>query len=298
MSVILGAPSATQNGGALSIQTANATAATKSSGAVSVVSGNGLTTGTSGAINIKSGTSGSGATGAINVSTGTTSGTQGDINLTSRYTNINSTIYGDATIATRYGNFGGGLNIFSQYNNTGNYYGFIKIKSGNGDYLAGDIDIVGGNVSTTLGSGVIAGSIYLTGGDGDYPGNINISAGNNNNPAHTLSGNVNINAGIGGYAGNINIQSGGSVSGASGGIYLIAGSWNVNMYCQDASGFINIGNYDTFSTISANSTQLGFFNATPVAQPTVTGSRATGAALQNLLTQLANLGLIIDSTTV
>ncbi|MFX1499324.1 MAG: hypothetical protein ACFFDH_00005, partial [Promethearchaeota archaeon] len=43
--------------------------------------------------------------------------------------------------------------------------------------------------------------------------------------------------------------------------------------------------------------KLGFFNATPIVQPTVTGSRAGNAALASLLTQLANLGLIVDSTT-
>lgn len=42
---------------------------------------------------------------------------------------------------------------------------------------------------------------------------------------------------------------------------------------------------------------VGFNSATPVAKQTVTGSRASGAALQSLLTALANYGLITDSTT-
>lgn len=42
--------------------------------------------------------------------------------------------------------------------------------------------------------------------------------------------------------------------------------------------------------------KLGFYNATPIIRPNVTGSRATGVALQNLLTELARLGLILDST--
>lgn len=43
--------------------------------------------------------------------------------------------------------------------------------------------------------------------------------------------------------------------------------------------------------------KLGFFQASPVAKPTVTGSRAGNAALASLLTALASLGLITDSTT-
>lgn len=42
---------------------------------------------------------------------------------------------------------------------------------------------------------------------------------------------------------------------------------------------------------------LGFFSATPVAKPTVTGSRGGNAALASLLTGLAGLGLVTDSTS-
>ena len=43
--------------------------------------------------------------------------------------------------------------------------------------------------------------------------------------------------------------------------------------------------------------KLGFFTATAVTKPIVTGSRAGNAALASLLTALATLGLITDSTT-
>jgi hypothetical protein len=43
--------------------------------------------------------------------------------------------------------------------------------------------------------------------------------------------------------------------------------------------------------------KAGFFGATPTSKPTVTGSRAGNAALQSLLTALAALGMITDSTT-
>ena len=49
--------------------------------------------------------------------------------------------------------------------------------------------------------------------------------------------------------------------------------------------------------LQTNSTGIGFFGVTPVARPNVTGSRGGNAALASLLTSLANLGLITDSTT-
>lgn len=49
--------------------------------------------------------------------------------------------------------------------------------------------------------------------------------------------------------------------------------------------------------LKADVNGLGFFGVTPVARPTVTGSRASGAALASLLTALASLGLIVDGST-
>jgi hypothetical protein len=43
--------------------------------------------------------------------------------------------------------------------------------------------------------------------------------------------------------------------------------------------------------------KIGFFNSTPIVKPTVTGSRGANAALASLCTQLAALGLIVDSTS-
>lgn len=42
---------------------------------------------------------------------------------------------------------------------------------------------------------------------------------------------------------------------------------------------------------------VGFYNATPVAKPTVSGSRGGNAALASLLTALASQGLVTDSST-
>ena len=49
--------------------------------------------------------------------------------------------------------------------------------------------------------------------------------------------------------------------------------------------------------IGGNSSLLRFFGGTAIAKPTVTGSRAGNVALTSLLTQLANLGLLTDSST-
>jgi hypothetical protein len=47
----------------------------------------------------------------------------------------------------------------------------------------------------------------------------------------------------------------------------------------------------------ADHTGLGWWGVTPVAQPTVTGSKGGNAALDSLLTALESYGLIVDSTT-
>lgn len=79
----------------------------------------------------------------------------------------------------------------------------------------------------------------------------------------------------------------------------------------DADGVARLVNLRAFTTgsslalqssngtnrVQVNDTGLGFFNATPVAKPTITGSRGLNAALASLLTQLAALGIITDGTT-
>lgn len=60
------------------------------------------------------------------------------------------------------------------------------------------------------------------------------------------------------------------------------------------------GTADSYSTnvmFQALGNKLAFNGATPITKPTVTGSRGGNAALASLLTALATLGLITDSTT-
>lgn len=49
--------------------------------------------------------------------------------------------------------------------------------------------------------------------------------------------------------------------------------------------------------LSINTTGTGFNGATPIAKPTVTGSKGGNVALGNLVTALASLGLIVDGTS-
>lgn len=62
---------------------------------------------------------------------------------------------------------------------------------------------------------------------------------------------------------------------------------------------INIGQTSGFHMIGLDLSidGLGFYGQTPVAKPTITGSKGGNAALASLLTALADLGLITDSTT-
>ena len=60
---------------------------------------------------------------------------------------------------------------------------------------------------------------------------------------------------------------------------------------------VKLQNSSGTTRFEVNSTGIGFFNTTPIAKPTITGSRAGNAALTSLLTQLTNLGLITNGTS-
>ena len=82
---------------------------------------------------------------------------------------------------------------------------------------------------------------------------------------------------------------------------------NLGTYVEDiqsSSSSLYLGAYDGTSVIhglrlsaSGGAPLLGLLGATPITRPAVTGSRSGGAALTNLLTALANLGAITDSTS-
>jgi len=72
----------------------------------------------------------------------------------------------------------------------------------------------------------------------------------------------------------------------------------------DGEGFIDSGNKE--AQIRAGNVpnirvgqgaKLGFYNAAPVIKPTVSGAKSSNAALASLLTALAALGVVTDTTT-
>lgn len=66
--------------------------------------------------------------------------------------------------------------------------------------------------------------------------------------------------------------------------------WNFSSVSDDNMAIVP-------GTVNLNSNNIGFFGATPITRPTVSGSRGSNAALASLCTALANLGLITDSTS-
>jgi hypothetical protein len=251
MTLQTGAPTATQNGGALTVKTANATAATKAAGGITIRAGNGLTSGLGGSISIAAGNT--------------------PINLPS----------GAVSISGGTGVIGGAINVAGGTGTSG---------------VGGDISMTGGSSNGSIGGGVV-----VTGGQAPTGGNVVVAAGQSSfglgtGAGVTMFGGNPAGAGgsaafYGGDAGVFNGQIGGGISfttglGDSG---ANNGAITFNTPLGQALKFLD----DTVSAV-----QIGFFGATPVAKPIITGSRASGIALQNLLTQLATLGIITDSTTL
>lgn len=96
--------------------------------------------------------------------------------------------------------------------------------------------------------------------------------------------------------------------------YISIGAATLGVYSSVTNnGQVQIAGYDTTFSDSATmgvqgnngitlggtglGNKLGFYNTPPIAKPTITGSRAGNAALASLLTSLANLGLLVDSTS-
>lgn len=80
---------------------------------------------------------------------------------------------------------------------------------------------------------------------------------------------------------------------------------NYDRYAADAGAAQHAGRRefvkalygDVVHTIDPDAETIGLFRAAPVAKRTVTGSRASGAALASLFTALSAYGLITDTTT-
>lgn len=81
------------------------------------------------------------------------------------------------------------------------------------------------------------------------------------------------------------------------------GQDGLTMVCEDSTGALStfgpggISISGVGGSLFSVSSGVGFFGAGPITQPTITGSKGGNVALADLLTELANYGLIIDSTT-
>jgi hypothetical protein len=131
----------------------------------------------------------------------------------------------------------------------------------------------------------------------------------NTNVASTS--NIHLNAGSSGYVkitGGLNL---GSATGAGNGQLSTSGSAALGdainsvtrLRVKGASStssdyaLVLVNSANSLLLAVRNDNRIGFFGATEVARQTVTGSRGGNAALASLLTGLANLGLITDSST-
>ena len=248
MTLQTGAPTATQNGGALTVNTANATAATKAAGGITIRAGNGLTSGLGGSISITAGNT--------------------PINLPS----------GAVSLSGGTGVIGGPINVSGGIGTTG---------------VGGDVSMTGGSSSGSTGGGVV-----VTGGTAPRAGNVVVAAGasslgNGTGAGVTMFGGNPAGAGgsaafYGGDAGVFNGQIGGGISfttglGDSG---ANNGAITFNTPLGQALKFLD----DTVSAV-----QIGFFGATPVAQPTTATASATRAAV---IGTVANVGDTYDGYTL
>jgi len=189
--------------------------------------------------------------------------------------------------------------------------GSILIASGDsgGSDDAGDVNIQGGTATGTalggdinLTSGISAtsssGSISITTGDSpDVSGDLTIKVGNVST-AETEAGLLSILGGNGGggesgEGGNIVVQPGvGGALNTAGQTQMNHGGGQVAIRISQEAAAAHLGN----QAINIVDAGLAFFNGTAAERPSVTGSRATGAALVSLLTVLNNMGLITDNT--
>jgi hypothetical protein len=122
------------------------------------------------------------------------------------------------------------------------------------------------------------------------PGNIDILCEGNDQQGNA-GGLINIKAGdnlntVEGYAGEVYITAGRG-NDAAGAIYLSSRQFSGGNIVILTAGL----------TAPSGDAALGFFGGNPVGRPVVTGSRGGNAALASLLTALAALGLVTNSTT-
>lgn len=165
--------------------------------------------------------------------------------------------------------------------------GVARLSGGDGGNAIGNTSAGPGGQALVIGGGGGGASENPSGPGGDV--SIEGGTGGENTTSGGASGNGG-NAGV--IGGNAGSNGGGATKGAGGNATIDAGAGNPN-------GNVNIGNTNAVNVnIGRAAGNLGFHDATAVAKQTVSGARNNPeAALADLLTKLANLGLITNSTT-
>jgi hypothetical protein len=103
----------------------------------------------------------------------------------------------------------------------------------------------------------------------------------------------------------VTIKLGAEVSGVARPFTVNAGLGDIFVVHETGSGFVDIGigvasilflNVPAV-TLGGSGGTVGFFGGNRTTKPTITGSRASTAALASLLTALAAMNLLVDSST-
>lgn len=89
---------------------------------------------------------------------------------------------------------------------------------------------------------------------------------------------------------------------ADGNIFMISaydngGAWNTKWILDEDGDTWQSGGATIGGNLDHDGSNVGFYNTTPAAKQTVTGSRGGNAALASLLTALAAIGLVTDSSS-
>lgn len=179
---------------------------------------------------------------------------------------------------------GGGLNLQGGEGGTNASGGYVSVVGGIGGAAGGDAELKGG---ASTGASATGGNVAIAGGGALTAGNVSIDGGAGTNSG----GDITVNGGTSSVAGGDVTVEGGS-GGSTGGTVLVQAG-----YSSTTTGRVQVRGAGAQLLVDAHDSELGFFGTTAIAKPTVTGSTGANVALQNLLTALANLGLITDSTT-
>lgn len=181
------------------------------------------------------------------------------------------------------------------------------LANGSGGYTYGAVVSIQGGTggsSTTTGGGKGGDAVVQAGNGGNVTGAFIAGNGGHGGVFGATGGSASGAGAEAGAGGNVNITAGNAGSAASGATPANGGNVNIDAGAKSSGsaaddGSISIGSSKGKAVnIAKSDALLGFHGATAVAKQTVSGARNNPeAALADLLTKLANLGLITNSTT-